>query len=50
MTFSDNYLKHLEVLENVGMTKIDPVLYDGVEIVPLKFLKAVLAISWRRSC
>ncbi len=42
MTFSDNYLKHLQVLENVGMTRIDPVLYNGREIVPLKFLKALL--------
>ncbi len=42
MTFSDNYLKHLEVLENVGMTRIDPVMYEGHDIVPLKFLKALL--------
>jgi len=42
MTFSENYLKHLEVLQNVGMTRIDPVLYNGQEIVPLQFLKAVL--------
>jgi saccharopine dehydrogenase (NAD+, L-lysine-forming) len=42
MTFSANYLKHLEVLQNVGMTRIDPVLYNGQEIVPLQFLKAVL--------
>ncbi len=42
MTFSDNYLKHLEVLENVGMTRIDPVMYQGHEIVPLQFLKALL--------
>ncbi len=42
MTFSDNYLKHLEVLENVGMTRIDPVMYEGKEIIPLKFLKALL--------
>ncbi len=42
MTFSDNYLTHLRVLQNVGMTRIDPVLYNGVEIVPLQFLKAVL--------
>jgi len=42
MTFSDNYLKHLEVLQNVGMTRIDPVVYEGREVVPLKFLKAVL--------
>lgn len=42
MSFSTNYLKHLEVLQNVGMTRIDPVVYQGVEIVPLQFLKAVL--------
>ena len=42
MSFSPNYLKHLEVLGNVGMTRIDPVVYNGVEIVPLQFLKAVL--------
>ncbi len=42
MTFSDNYLKHLEVLQNVGMTRIDPVMYEGHEVVPLKFLKALL--------
>lgn len=42
MTFSDSYLKHLEVLRNVGLTRIDPVIYDGMEIVPLKFLKALL--------
>ena len=42
MTFSDNYLKHLEVLQNVGMTRIDPVKYNGTEIIPLQFLKALL--------
>jgi saccharopine dehydrogenase (NAD+, L-lysine forming) len=42
MTFGDAYLKHLEVLQNVGMTRIDPVLYNGIEIIPLQFLKAVL--------
>ena len=42
MTFSQNYLNHLQVLQNVGMTRIDPVTYNGVEIVPLQFLKAVL--------
>ncbi len=42
MTFSDNYLKHLEVLRNVGMTRIDPVIYEGHEVIPLKFLKALL--------
>jgi len=42
MTFSDNYIKHLEVLQNVGMTRINPVVYNGVEIIPLQFLKALL--------
>ena len=42
MTFGDAYLKHLEVLQNVGMTSIEPVLYEGKEIIPLQFLKAVL--------
>ena len=42
MTFGDAYLKHLEVLQNVGMTRIDPVEYNGQSIIPLQFLKAVL--------
>ena len=42
MTFGDEYIKHLTVLQNVGMTRIDKVMYEGVEIVPLQFLKAVL--------
>ncbi|MDE8654399.1 saccharopine dehydrogenase family protein [Novosphingobium album (ex Liu et al. 2023)] len=42
MTFGDAYIQHLTVLQNVGMTRIDPVLYNGVEIIPLQFLKAVL--------
>jgi saccharopine dehydrogenase (NAD+, L-lysine-forming) len=42
MTFGDEYIKHLTVLQNVGMTRIDPVIYNGVEIIPLQFLKAVL--------
>lgn len=42
MSFSPTYLKHLEVLQNVGMTGIEPVEYEGQKIVPLQFLKAVL--------
>jgi len=42
MTFSQNYLTHLKVLENVGMTSIEPIDYNGQKIVPLQFLKAVL--------
>jgi saccharopine dehydrogenase (NAD+, L-lysine-forming) len=42
MTFSQNYLTHLKVLENVGMTSIDPVMYQGHSVVPIEFLKALL--------
>ena len=42
MTFSEDYIKHLNVLQNVGMTRIDTIQYQGQEIVPLQFLKAVL--------
>lgn len=42
MTFSDNYLNHLTVLENVGMTAIEPLDIGGVKISPLQFLQKVL--------
>lgn len=42
MTFSERYLTHLKVLENVGMTSIEPIEFDGKQIIPLQFLKAVL--------
>ena len=52
MTFGQQYLKHLEVIQNIGMSRIDEIEYkaeaaDGsgpvtVKIVPLQFLKAVL--------
>ena len=42
MSFSQNYLKHLEVLGNVGMTGIEPVELNGQQIVPIQFLKALL--------
>ncbi len=42
MTFSDNYIKHLEVLSNVGMTRIDPVDYKGTPVIPMEFLKFLL--------
>ena len=42
MTFGQAYLTHLEVLQNVGMTSIAPITYQGQQIVPLQFLKAVL--------
>jgi saccharopine dehydrogenase (NAD+, L-lysine-forming) len=42
MTFGQAYLTHLEVLQNVGMTRIDSIKFQGMDIVPLEFLKAVL--------
>ncbi len=42
MSFGDSYLKHLEVLGNVGMTGIEPVEFQGQAIVPIQFLKALL--------
>lgn len=42
MTFSQKYITHLHVLENVGMTSIEPIDFEGKKIVPLQFLKAVL--------
>jgi saccharopine dehydrogenase (NAD+, L-lysine-forming) len=42
MTFSEQYLTHLRVIQNIGMAGIEPIRYKGVDIVPLQFLKAVL--------
>lgn len=42
MTFGKEYLTHLRVLQNVGMTSIQPIAYQGKMIQPLQFLKAVL--------
>lgn len=42
MSFGENYLKHLEVLGNVGMTGIEPVEFQGQSIIPIQFLKALL--------
>ena len=42
MTFGDEYIKHLSVLQAVGMTSIEPVKYQGRDIIPLQFLAAVL--------
>ncbi|MEH6824998.1 MAG: saccharopine dehydrogenase family protein [Motiliproteus sp.] len=42
MSFGDSYLKHLEVLGNVGMTGIEPVEYNGQQIVPIQFLATLL--------
>ena len=42
MTFGQEYLTHLRVMQNIGMTSIKPVQYKGIEIVPIQFLKAVL--------
>ncbi|WP_298951537.1 saccharopine dehydrogenase family protein [Alloprevotella tannerae] len=42
MTFGQEYLTHLRVIQNIGMDSIKPINYNGMEIVPLQFLKAVL--------
>jgi saccharopine dehydrogenase (NAD+, L-lysine-forming) len=42
MTFGQSYLTHLKCLENVGMTSIEPIEFQGQQIVPLQFLKAIL--------
>lgn len=42
MTFGQEYLTHLRVIQNIGMASIEPVKYKGMDIVPLEFLKAVL--------
>lgn len=42
MTFGESYLTHLKCLENVGMTSIEPIEFQGQKIIPLQFLKAVL--------
>ncbi len=42
MTFSQEYLTHLRVIQNIGMASIEPIKYKGVDIVPIEFLKEVL--------
>ncbi len=42
MTFGDEYLTHLRVIQNIGMAGIEPVKFKGIDIIPLEFLKAVL--------
>ncbi len=42
MTFGQEYLTHLRVIQDIGMARIDPIEYQGMQIVPLQFLKAVL--------
>lgn len=42
MTFGQEYLTHLRVIQNIGMARIDPVKYKGVDVIPLEFLKYVL--------
>ncbi len=42
MTFGQSYLIHLRCLQDVGMTSIEPISYNGMQIVPLQFLRAVL--------
>ena len=49
MTFGQSYLTHMKCLENVGMTSIEPIMYEGKEIVPLQFFESCSSgsgISW----
>ncbi len=42
MTFGQEYLTHLRVIQNIGMAGIEPIMFEGREIIPIQFLKAVL--------
>lgn len=42
MTFGESYLTHMKCLENVGMLSTSPIVFEGKEIVPIQFLKALL--------
>lgn len=42
MTFGDSYLKHLKVFQNIGLDSIEPIEFQGQQVVPLQFLKALL--------
>ncbi len=42
MTFGESYLKHLEVIQNLGLDSIEPIEFQGQQVVPLQFLKALL--------
>ena len=42
MTFGQSYLTHMKCLENVGMLSTTPISFNGTEIVPIQFLKALL--------
>jgi saccharopine dehydrogenase (NAD+, L-lysine-forming) len=42
MTFSKSYLNYLRVLNEIGLTRIDPIDYDGAEVIPVRFLKKIL--------
>ncbi len=42
MTFGQEYLTHLRVIQNIGMAGIEPIMFEGRQIIPIQFLKAVL--------
>ncbi|MBI5470346.1 saccharopine dehydrogenase family protein [Candidatus Kaiserbacteria bacterium] len=42
MTFGQNYLTHLRVMESIGISRIDPVMFEGRPVIPIQFLKALL--------
>ncbi|MAV49568.1 MAG: saccharopine dehydrogenase [Hyphomonadaceae bacterium] len=44
MTFGDEYIKHLDVFKNVGLIRLDPVMYKGTPVIPMEFLKELLPV------
>lgn len=42
MTFSDDYIKHIEVFQNIGLTSLEPIHHKGTKIVPIEFLSTLL--------
>ncbi|MFI3114832.1 MAG: saccharopine dehydrogenase family protein [Clostridia bacterium] len=42
MTFGDAYLTHLKCFENIGLTSIEPMEYNGQTIIPMQFLAHLL--------
>tara|TARA_B100000287_G_scaffold80479_1_gene72861 strand:- start:1583 stop:2512 length:930 start_codon:yes stop_codon:yes gene_type:complete len=42
MTFGEQYLNYLKVIQDIGLSSIKPINYKGIDIIPLKFLKKIL--------
>lgn len=44
MTFGDKYLNFLRMFEEIGLSSIEPIKFQGMDVVPLQFLKALLPV------